>query len=65
MFNMYIYLRCKKDTCGFCVHELTAYLNPPPYFNGGFSMGLSLDMSKFEKYLYSELFQLATKETNV
>ena len=49
MFNVYIYLRCKKDTCGFCVHELTAYLNPPPYFNGSFSMGLSLDMPKFEK----------------
>ena len=50
-----------QDTCGFCVHELTAYLNPPPYFNGGFSMGLSLDMSELKK-ISSELFQFAANK---
>lgn len=64
MFNVYIYLRCKKDTCDFCVHELTACLNPPPYFKGSFSMALSLDMPKSKK-ISSELFQFAAKETNV
>ena len=61
MFNVYIYLRCKKDTCGFCVHELTAYLNPPPYFKGSFSMGLSLDMPKSKK-ISSELFRFTANK---
>ena len=56
----YIYLRCKIFVVFVCMSWQLTWTHLP-YFNGGFSMALSLDMSK-SKNISSELFQLATFE---